>query len=147
MPWATAGVLKNAQFGPDGIMYYDVVNGRGRSIQCGDRVAAHIDVFANGIEVDTTRDGQGLAARPKAWDLCTEGTGPGAALRGLDLGVRGMRVGGKRVIDVPPELAYGNRGRGPLIPPNTPLRIKVTMLSAKKWGTNPNVSPPGSSVY
>lgn len=144
---ALAGGLKNAHNGPDGIVYYEIVTGKGRSIQCGDRVAAHIDVFAKGIEVDTTRDGQGLAARPKAWDLCTEGVGPGAALRGLDLGVRGMRVGGKRVIDVPPELAYGSRGHGPLIPPNTPLRIKVTLLSAKKWGSNPNVSPPGSSVF
>ena len=149
---SAAGASARGRVGPpqqglEGIVYYETRKGGGREIQCGDTVTAHLQVYSRGIEIDTTLDGQGLAARPKAWTLCTEGSGPGAALRGLDLGVRGMRVGGKRVIDVPPELAYGKRGRPPLVPPDTPICIKAMLMSAKKPGVNPNMNTPGSSVY
>ena len=61
-----------------------------------------------------------------------------ATLSGLDLGVRGMRVGGQRKLLVPPNLAYGERGIGE-IPPNATLEFDVELLSIKS-------SPFGSRV-
>jgi FKBP-type peptidyl-prolyl cis-trans isomerase FkpA len=56
--------------------------------------------------------------------------GTGEVIRGWDQGVAGMRVGGQRRLVIPPELAYGSSGRGP-IPPNATLVFDITLNSVQ----------------
>lgn len=58
--------------------------------------------------------------------------GTGAVIRGFDLGVLGMKVGGKRKVTIPPDLGYGARGAGNVIPPNATLVFEIELVSVKK---------------
>lgn len=53
-------------------------------------------------------------------------------------GIAGMKVGGTRLIIVPPSLAYGDRGKIPLIPGGATVEFAVSLLSCKRAGSNPN---------
>ena len=57
--------------------------------------------------------------------------GAGRVIRGWDDGVAGMRVGGKRVLMIPPEFGYGRKGAGGVIPPNGSLVFEVELLGVK----------------
>ena len=57
--------------------------------------------------------------------------GAGRVIRGWDEGVAGMRVGGVRVLKIPPELGYGRAGAGGVIPPNGSLVFEVELLDVK----------------
>jgi len=95
---------------PMGIYYRDIETGKGPSAQPGREVlVTYIAYLANGKEIDRTAPG----ARPLRFKL-----GEGVVIRGWDLGVRGMKVGGTRQLVVPPRFAYGARGNAN-VPPNS----------------------------
>jgi len=121
--------------GPKGLLFYDLVEGDGETATVGDRVATHYELKLRGVTIYTTRVGLGVTGgNPQGFSLGEPAGGPGAAgIEGLDLGVQGMRVGGVRLLIVPPGLAYGRQSLGE-IPPNSTLNLAVELLSIK---TNP----------
>jgi len=116
--------------GPEGLRFYDVEVGNGAEAKEGARVAVHYDAYWKGVTFMTSRQGMGVTGgTPIGFDVGAKEAG--GTLRGLDLGVRGMRVGGQRKLILPPNLAYGERGIRE-IPPNATLTMDVQLLSIKQ---------------
>ena len=59
--------------------------------------------------------------------------GVGSVIKGWDLGIKGMKVGGKRKLTIPPELGYGNQGAGSIIPPRATLVFEIDLLSVEEF--------------
>jgi FKBP-type peptidyl-prolyl cis-trans isomerase len=98
----------------------DVRIGSGISVATGDTVIVHY--------VGTLRDGMKFDDSYVRGTPYTFTVGDGMVIRGWDEGLVGMKVGGERILVIPPELAYGNRQVGP-IPANSPLIFKVELIS------------------
>eukprot|EP01023_Acetabularia_acetabulum_P021355 TRINITY_DN211_c0_g4_i3.p2 TRINITY_DN211_c0_g4~~TRINITY_DN211_c0_g4_i3.p2 ORF type:complete len:212 (-),score=42.58 TRINITY_DN211_c0_g4_i3:235-870(-) len=117
--------------GPNGLKLYDVKLGDGQLAEVGRRVVVHYEAKWRGVTFMTSRQGVGVTGgTPLGFDLGTPAGTPGSTLSGLDLGVRGMRVGGRRKLLVPPELGYGSEGIGE-VPGNATLEFDVELLSIK----------------
>jgi len=88
----------------------------------GDRVVVHYTGYLH--DLSHVIDSSHLRRRPLSFVL-----GEGRVIEGLDLAIRGMRIGESRTITIPPHLAYGSDGFGELIPPDAPLLYEVRLLS------------------
>ena len=105
-----------------GLSITDLDLGDGAEATTGQKVTVNYrGILENGKEFDSSY-GRGPFNFP---------LGAGRVIKGWDEGVAGMRVGGKRKLVIPPELAYGNRGAGGVIPPNSTLIFEVELLSVK----------------
>ncbi len=106
-----------------GLKYIDEKEGTGEVAKKGDAVTVHYTGWLkNGKKFDSSRDRD----EPFTFTL-----GAGEVIKGWDEGVAGMKIGGKRKLIIPSELAYGARGRGP-IPPNSELTFDVELLKIKQ---------------
>jgi FKBP-type peptidyl-prolyl cis-trans isomerase FkpA len=111
-----------------GLQFDDKVPGTGAEAEAGKTVRVHYtgwlhDENANdqrGRKFDSSKD----RGQPFHFRL-----GGGEVIRGWDEGVAGMKVGGTRVLTIPPELGYGARGAGGVIPPNATLVFEVELLA------------------
>jgi FKBP-type peptidyl-prolyl cis-trans isomerase len=100
---------------------HDLVTGTGAIGAACNRVSVHFSGWLNGAKFDTS-----LNRGPTTFRL-----GLGDVLRGWDLGIAGMKVGGKRKLTVPPDLGYGHKGSlGGAIPPDSVLVFEIDLLSA-----------------
>src|SRR5690349_10867484 len=106
-----------------GLRYVDLVAGTGREAVAGNLVSVHYTGWlTNGTKFDSSVD----RGDPFSFPL-----GGGKVIRGWDEGVAGMKVGGKRKLTIPPQLGYGARGAGGVIPPNATLVFDVELLGIK----------------
>ena len=106
-----------------GLKYVDLIVGTGREAAAGDLVSVHYTGWlTNGTKFDSSVDRR----EPFSFPL-----GGGKVIRGWDEGVAGMKVGGKRKLTIPPQLGYGSRGAGGVIPPNATLVFDVELLEIK----------------
>ncbi len=110
-----------------GLQYEDTVLGTGAIAKAGQYVKVHYTGWlyndgVQGAKFDSSVDRND----PFAFSL-----GAGMVIKGWDEGVAGMKIGGKRKLVIPPEMAYGARGFPPVIPPSSTLVFEVELLGVR----------------
>jgi FKBP-type peptidyl-prolyl cis-trans isomerase FkpA len=112
--------------GPDKLQIVDEVVGTGPEAQTGDKVKVHYTgTLMNGKQFDSSR-----GREPFEFTL-----GQGGVIKGWDEGVPGMKVGGKRKLTIPWQLAYGEKGSGDTIPPKAALKFDIELLEVEGKST------------
>jgi FKBP-type peptidyl-prolyl cis-trans isomerase FkpA len=106
-----------------GLVIEEVVQGTGAEATPGKLVVVHYTGWlTDGSKFDSSHDRNDPFVFPLAQRY---------VIPGWDEGVQGMRVGGTRKLTIPPELGYGARGAGGVIPPNATLLFEVTLIDVK----------------
>jgi len=104
-----------------GLVYEEITVGAGAEAARGLRVTVHYTGWlTDGTKFDSSKDRDD----PFEFHL-----GQGQVIAGWDEGVAGMKVGGTRKLTIPPQLGYGARGAGRVIPPNATLVFEVELLA------------------
>ena len=108
----------------NGLQITDTKAGTGAEARKGQTVTVHYTgwLYNNGqqgAKFDSSRDRKDPFKFP---------LGSGMVIKGWDEGVAGMKVGGQRTLIIPPEMGYGARGAGGVIPPNATLKFDVELL-------------------
>ena len=108
---------------PSGLKYTDVKEGTGAQPRAGQTAVVHYTGWLlDGTKFDSSKD----RGQPFSFPL-----GQGRVIRGWDEGVATMKVGGVRKLTIPPDLGYGARGAGGVIPPNATLTFEVELLDVR----------------
>jgi peptidylprolyl isomerase len=107
---------------PKKLVVKDIVAGKGRAAKAGDNVVVHYVgvLFSTGEQFDASWD----SGKPFTFAL-----GQGSVIPGWDRGVEGLKIGGRRLLIIPPDLAYGAQGQGS-IGPNETLVFVIDLLNA-----------------
>jgi FKBP-type peptidyl-prolyl cis-trans isomerase FkpA len=107
-----------------GLEYWDIKQGTGAVAKKGDNVTVHYTGWlTNGKKFDSSLD--------RGQPFTVENLGNAPVIKGWNEGIQGMKVGGKRQLRIPPDLAYGPNGFPPVIPPNSTLIFDVELLGIK----------------
>ena len=123
----TAAAQGNAVKTASGLQYIDTKVGTGATPKSGQTCVMHYTGWlyqngAKGAKFDSSVD----RGQPFEFPI-----GAGRVIKGWDEGVASMKVGGKRTLIIPPDLGYGARGAGGVIPPNATLMFDVELLGVK----------------
>lgn len=117
--FAMAEEQNNSRTTQSGLIISDIVIGEGEEAISGKTVTVnYTGTLENGDQFDTS-----IGRAPFSFPL-----GAGRVIKGWDEGVSGMKVGGTRKLIIPPELGYGSRGAGNVIPGNATLIFEVELL-------------------
>lgn len=107
---------------PSGLYYEDIEEGSGLGARDGHVLNVYYTGrFTTGEQFDQNTDGEGFSFQ----------LGRHQVIRGWEQGIKGMRIGGKRRLVIPPSLAYGQRGRPGSIPPSATLVFDVELLNIR----------------
>ncbi len=112
-----------------GLRSYDLQVGTGAEAVAGRTVLVHYTGWlTDGTRFDSSRQPRRPMGRQEPFSFRL---GAGEVIKGWDEGVAGMRVGGKRQLVIPPNLAYGDRGAGQVIPPGATLIFEVELVDVR----------------
>jgi FKBP-type peptidyl-prolyl cis-trans isomerase len=106
-----------------GLEYVDLLVGSGRKAHAGETAIVH---YTGKLTDGTQFDSSKVRKAPFPFRL-----GAGQVIKGWDEGVEGMKIGGIRKLVIPPELGYGSRGAGTIIPPHATLIFEVELLDLR----------------
>lgn len=113
----------NVTVTPSGLQFEELAVGNGEPARAGATAVVHYTGWLlDGTKFDSSVD----RGEPFAFSL-----GRGQVIKGWDEGVATMKVGGKRKLTIPPDLAYGDRGAGGVIPPGATLVFEVELLEIR----------------